>query len=202
MKELFREQWWLFFSIGVCFFCSVYSQLLIARYMIQMVKESEKLESENAKYLKEWIEEYIKEESNISNTSAFIDKKMQQVCIGKWTIIQIKHFSGQTLLLMIFLTGMGACKGIIDGKTLGQILPFYIISIVGMYFHFSLGSFVNLEENRKILRMNMIDFLENRKPYLYAQVCSEEEKETEEIKNIFSDAEDLELKEMIREILA
>lgn len=201
MKELFREQWWLFISIGICFICSVSCQLLIAYYIIQMVRESEKLESEKARFLKGWIEEYIKEENKISNTSVFVDKKIQQFCIGKWTIKQIKDFSGQALLLMIFLSGLGACKGIISGKTLGQILPYYIVSILGMYFHFSLAGFINLEENRKILRMNMIDFLENKKLYLYTQIFPKEEKEVEEIKKIFGEEEDLELKEIIREIL-
>ena len=201
MKELFREQWWLFLSIGICFLCSVSSQLLIAYHVIQMVKESEKLESEKAKLLKEWIEDYIRQENKIVNISAFIDKKIQQFCIGKWTIIQLKHFSGQALLFMIFLTGLGACKGIIEGKTLGQILPYYIISIWGIYFHFSVAGLINLDENRKILRMNLIDFLENKRPYLYADIFSKEEKETEEIKNIFGEAEELELKEILREIL-
>ena len=116
-------------------------------------------------------------------------------------MIQIKHFSGQALLLMIFLTGLGACKGIIDGKTLGQILPYYIIGILGLYFHFSLTGFINLEEKQKNLHMNMLDFLENKKSYFYAQVFSKEEKGIGEVKNIFGEAEDLELKEIIREIL-
>ena len=199
MRELFREQWWLFFCIGICFICSIFCQLLIAYHIIQIEKESE--EPGKAKFLKEWIEEYIREESRISNTSAFIDKKIQQLCIGKWTMIQIKHFSGQALLLMIFLTGLGACKGIIDGKTLGQILPYYIIGILGLYFHFSLTGFINLEEKQKNLHMNMLDFLENKKSYFYAQAFSKEEKDIEEVKNTFGEAEDLELKEIIREIL-
>ena len=202
MKELFREQWWLFLSISICFMCSVFCQFLMAYYMIRMIKESEKLESEKAGLLKGWIEEYIKEESRISNTSVFVDKKIQQFCIGKWTILQIKHFSGQALLLMIFLAGTGACKGIIEGKTLGQILPYYIISILGLYIHFSLSGFLNLEENKKILRMNVVDFLENKKSYLYAQLYPKEEKEEQEVKKVFGEAQDLELKEIIREILA
>ena len=181
MKELFREQWWLFISIGICFAGSVLCQLLVTYYIIQMIKESEKLESEKPKLLKGWMEEYIREESKISNTSVFVDKKMQQFCIGNRTILQIKHFSGQALLLMIFLTGVGACKGIVEGKTLGQILPYYIISILGLYVHFSLSGLLNFEENKKILRMNIVDFLENKKPYLYVQMYPKEEKDTEEV---------------------
>ena len=49
--------------------------------------------------------------------------------------------------------------------------------------------------------MNIVDFLENKKPYLYVQMYPKEEKDTEEVKKIFGEAEDLELKEIIREIL-
>ena len=69
MEELFREQWWLFLGIGISFLYSVICQLLIAYYMMQIVKESEKLESEKTKYFREWIEEYIKEEGKIANTN-------------------------------------------------------------------------------------------------------------------------------------
>ena len=55
MEELFREQWWLFLGIGISFLCSVICQLLIAYYMMQIVKESEKLESEKTKYFREWM---------------------------------------------------------------------------------------------------------------------------------------------------
>lgn len=202
MKELFTEQWWLFLGIGISFLCSVVCQLTIAYYLVQMVKESEKLESENVTYLKDWIEEYIKEESKITNRSVFVDKKIQQFSIGKFTIFQIKHLSGQALLFMIFLSGAGACMGIVNGKTLGQILPFYIISLLGLYVHFSLSGFVNLEENKKIIKMNIVDFLENKDPYFYYQPAEKEDKDIEEIKDFFGEAEELELKEIIREILA
>ena len=92
--------------------------------------------------------------------------------------------------------------GIIRGKTLGQVLPFYIISLLGLYVHFSLSAFVNLEENKKIIRMNMVDFLENKEPYFYCRTEEKEEKCIESVKEVFGEAEELELKEILREILA
>lgn len=202
MKELFAEQWWLFLGIGVSFLCSIICQVMVAYYMMQMVRESEKPESEKNKYLKKWIEEYIKEENNITNRTVFVDKKMQQSGIGKFTIFQINHFSGQALLLMIFLAALGACLGIVNGKTLGQILPFYIISLLGLYVHFSLSGLVNLEENKKIIRMNVVDFLENGNPYFYFQPTEKEIKDIEDVKDVFGTEEEMELKEIIRELLA
>ena len=170
--------------------------------MLQMVKASEKLEEEKPKILKDWIEEYLREKQKIINIAVFIDKKLQKLTIGKYKIVSIKHFSGQMLLFAVFLAGVGACKGIIEGKTLGQVLPFYIISLFGMYLHFSLAGIMDLEGKKKIIQMNLSDFLENGKTYLYNLPEVEREKEIEEGKYFFGEEEDRELREIIREILA
>ena len=60
----------------------------------------------------------------------------------------------------------------------------------------------NLEENKKIIRMNMVDFLENKEPYFYCRTEEKEEKCIESVKEVFGEAEELELKEILREILA
>ena len=202
MKDLFREQWWLFAGMAIFLVCNVICHLAVAYYMMKIVKESAELERGKMNYLKSWIEEYIKEENKIINTAVYVEKKLQQFCIGKFTMIQIKHISGQAVLLMIFFAAMGACLGIIKGKTLGQILPYYICSLLGLYIHFSLSGFINIEENKKRIQMNVVDFLENKNPYYYLRTAEKEEKEVEEIKEFFGEAEDLELKEIIREILA
>ena len=167
-----------------------------------MMKASEKLEEEPQKIFEDWIKEYAKEKQRIANTSSYVDKKLQKMMIGKCKVNWIKHLSGQTLLLAVFLAGIGACRGIIEGQTLGQVLPFYIISLFGMYFHFSLSGVMDLEEKKKIIRRNLSDYLENNKEYMYTSYEVKEEKEIEEKKNFFGEEEDLELKEIIREILA
>ena len=201
MESIWKEQWWLLGSIFISFVLSIVCQILIACYIIRLTKESERLEEEKPKFLESWIDEYTKNENQITNISVFTDKKFHQFRIGKFTIQQIKHFSGQALLFMIFVSGMGACKGIIEGKTLGEILPFYIISLLGIYIYFLLSGFINLEENEKVICSNVVDFLENKTPYWHNPIAEKEVKELEEVKDYFSEMEDLELKEIIREIL-
>ncbi len=202
MKQFLLEQWLLLTGIFGALLVSVSCQLIITYYMLRMVKASENLEEERPKILKDWIEEYLKEKQKITNTAVYIDKKLQQLTIGRYKVSWIKHLSGQTLLLAVFLAGVGACKGIIDGKTLGQVLPFYIVSLFGMYLHFSLAGCLDLEGKKKMIQMNLSDFLENGKTYLYTSFKAEEEKEIEEGKNFFGEEEDRELKEILREILA
>ena len=202
MEQFFSRQWVLIVGILVALTVSVLCQIIITYYMLQIVKASENPEESQSMILKDWIEEYLKEKQMITNISVYIDKKLQQLCIGKYKVTWIKHLSGQTLLLAIFLAGVGACRGIIEGQTLGQVLPFYIISLFGMYIHFSLAGVMDLEGRKKIIQMNLSNFLENSDSYLYSFRKEKEQEEVEEGKNFFGENEDLELKELIREILA
>lgn len=95
---------------------------------------------------------------------------------------------------------MGACKGIIDGKTLGQILPFYIISILGVYLHFSLSGIMDIDGKKKIIHTNLTNFLENGQAKAYQETREKEKREN--LNPIFGKTQDAGLKDVIREILA
>lgn len=200
MQQFFSEEWMFLTGIFLSLLVSVVCQLILIRYMLQLVKASEKLEEEKHKVLRKWIEEYLQDRQRITNLMIFIEKKSEELTIGGHRVIRIKHLSGQTLLLAVFLAGVGACKGIIEGKTLGQILPFYIICLFGMYLHFSLSSIMDLEGRKKTIQRNIFDFLQNGKTGLYT-VMEPEEKGIETQKEFFGEEEDKELKELLREIL-
>lgn len=197
MEKIFGGQWWLLIGIGIAFVCSILCQVFLARYLLRMVKESGNLEDTKPELLADWIEKYLKKEEQITDINVFLEKEFHKFRIGRFTIIELKHFSGQALMLMIFLTGVGACRGIMDGKTLGEILPFYIISMFGLYIHFSIAGFINFEENKKTIYLNIMDFLKNKKSYHYQTIKGKEEKR----KDLLAEEQALELHEMIREIL-
>ena len=44
---------------------------------------------------------------------------------------------------------------------LGEILPFYIVSFLGMYVFFSVSGIVDVKGRRRILKTHLIDYLEN-----------------------------------------
>lgn len=48
-----------------------------------------------------------------------------------------------------------------DGRMLGEILPFYIVSFLGMYLYFSLSAMMDIKGKRMVLKTNLIDYLEN-----------------------------------------
>lgn len=97
----------------------------------------------------------------MSNISVFVDKYMNQLKIGGFSLSVLKHLSGQLVLLSILISGIGACRGIILGESILYVVPYYIISFLGLYCYFAISSFVDISGKTQILRTNLIDYLEN-----------------------------------------
>ena len=202
MKNFILENGILLAMIIVILLLSILLQVVIMYAILRLVRESNELEEGNTKWIRGWIEDYIKNEKEITNSPVFVEKYVHSFRVNKLTMMQMKHLSGQLLLLAIFLSGVGVCKDIINGKTLGQILPFYIICLLGLYIHFFLSGLIDMEEKTKSIQRNVVDFLENKKAYLYQSKEVRTHDSIEEVKDFFGEKEDQELKEILREILA
>ncbi len=176
--------------------------MIVGYYVLKMEKESQSLEEGNAALLLPCIKEYVREELKIRNISLFIERNLREIRIKKISLIRLKHISGQSLLFGIFLAGVGACIQIIGGKTLGQILPFYLLSFLGLYCYFSLSSWVDYEERKKEIKENLLDFFEHKKYWGIYQKFTLPEVETKEENYLFGEEEGQQLRELLREILA
>lgn len=97
----------------------------------------------------------------MSNIAVFVDKYMNQLKICGFSLSVLKHLSGQLVLLSILISGIGACRGIIAGESILYIVPYYIISFLGLYCYFAISSLVDIVGKTQILRTNLIDYLEN-----------------------------------------
>ena len=97
----------------------------------------------------------------MSNIAVFVDKYMNQLKICGFSLSVLKHLSGQLVLLSILISGIGACRGIIAGESILYIVPYYIISLLGLYCYFAISSLVDIVGKTQILRTNLIDYLEN-----------------------------------------
>ena len=88
----------------------------------------------------------------------------------------MEHLSGQLLLLSIFIAGAGACRAIIAGKTVGEILAYYLSAFVMLYAYFSISAAVDLKGKKEILKTNLIDYLENNISVRIPQSKKEQER--------------------------
>ena len=97
----------------------------------------------------------------VANIPIFVDKFLNRLSFGHLSFDAWYHLSGQCMLFSIVFAGVGVCKGIIDGRMLGEILPFYIISFLALYLYFSLTAMVDIRGKQRVLKTNLIDYLEN-----------------------------------------
>ncbi|MDE6065016.1 MAG: hypothetical protein K2G20_10620, partial [Lachnospiraceae bacterium] len=97
----------------------------------------------------------------VSNIPIFVDKFLNKLKFGPFMVQTVYHMSGQFMLLSVFCSGLGVCLCIMAGHSIGDIFPFYIVSFLGLYLYFSVSAIVDIKGRRRILKTNLVDYLEN-----------------------------------------
>ena len=97
----------------------------------------------------------------VSNVSVFVDKYMNRIKFGGISLSMIKHLAGQLMLLFVLVAGIGACLGIINNENFFSIAPYYVVSLLGLYCYFATSSLIDIPGKINILRINLVDYLEN-----------------------------------------
>ena len=64
-------------------------------------------------------------------------------------------------MLSVLTAGISVYLSLSAGDTLFQIIPYYFISILGLYFYFSISGIVDIQGKREMLKINLVDYLEN-----------------------------------------
>lgn len=130
----------------------------------KMIQATDTMLGTDNKLLKQCKERFIqcyKLNGGVSNIPIFVDKYINRIHFWGMSVNFIKHLSGQIMMAGVFVAGFGVCKGIIEGKRFVDLLPFYIVSLFGIYLFLSISSIVDMPGRRKILKTNLTDYLEN-----------------------------------------
>ena len=98
--DYFWGQGWLVAGIIIFFLLSICCQLLAGLFLLQLLKESKELEEGSPRLLRSWLEQYLKEENQISNTSAFVEKGLLEFKIGKFNILPKTDVKGLIIRLI------------------------------------------------------------------------------------------------------
>lgn len=169
---------------------SILFQIITGLIYRKIIRETDNMSVTENRFLKQcklkFSNCYELNEGNI-NIPVFVDKFMSQIRFAGISLSIMTHLSGQFMLLSVFAAGIGACKGIIEGDMLGELLPYYIASLFGLYAYFSVSSFVDVKRKSSMLRTNLIDYLENHlvkhlnlakekemQPYIIRDIIKEE----------------------------
>lgn len=154
------------FMIGILalLFCSIICQIVMGVIYHRLIWETEHMSTTTNKSLQQLklkFSGYSKINEKVSNVPVFVDKFISHVKIGAIPLSVLKHLSGQLMLLSVLVAGIGACLGIIHNENFFSIAPFYVISFLGLYCYFAVSSLVDIPGKINILRINLVDYLEN-----------------------------------------
>ena len=164
MFTIFKEEKVITAGILVFLCLSVLVRLMLAWMYNTMIRETDNMATTGNRLLKQCKVKFAncyQLNGGVSNIPVFVDKFLNRLSFGHLSFDAWYHLSGQCMLFSVIFAGMGICKGILDGRMLGEILPFYIASFLGLYLYFSLSALVDIKGKRRVLKTNLIDYLEN-----------------------------------------
>lgn len=164
MFTLFSQHKNFIVGILVLMLGSIICQIMMCVIYHRLIWETEHMSTTNDKSLQQLklkFSGYCKINEKISNVSIFVDKYLNNIKFGSIPLSVLKHLSGQLMLLSVLVAGIGACLSIIRDEGFFSIAPFYLISFLGLYCYFAVASLVDIPGKINILRINLIDYLEN-----------------------------------------
>lgn len=139
-------------------------RIMIGILYQNMIKETDNMSATGNKLLKQCKLKFAncyQLNKGVANIPVFVDKFINKLSIGPLPFQTAYHMSGQLMLLSVLFAGIGVCKSIIVGRSIGELLPFYIISFLGLYLYFSVSAITDIKGKRRILKVNLVDYLEN-----------------------------------------
>ena len=154
------------FMIGIMtlLFCSIICQIVMGVIYHRLIWETEHMSTTTDKSLQQLKLKFsgcCKMNDKVSNVSVFVDKYLSNIRFRNVSLSIIKHLSGQLMLLAVLVAGIGACLGIIHNESFFSIAPYYVVSFLGLYCYFAVVSLIDVPGKINILRINLVDYLEN-----------------------------------------
>lgn len=143
---------------------SIICQITVGVIYRRLIRETENMSSTENKILKQCKLKFtncFQLNGGVSNIPVFVDKFISRVTVMRITLRGLQHLSGQMMLLSVLTAGIGACMAIVRGETIGRLLPYYIISFLGLYAYFAVSGMVDIQGKRERLKVHLIDYLEN-----------------------------------------
>ena len=147
-----------------CMVCSILIRVGLGLMYLHLIHETDNMASTRSRLLKQCKLKFAncyQLNNGMANVPVFVDKFISRMSMGPISPHMLEHLSGQLMLLAVVSAGVGVCRSIIAGSSFGQILPFYIASMLGLYLFFSISAIVDLKGKRRVLKINLVDYLEN-----------------------------------------
>ena len=164
MFRVFQEERLITISMFTCLGISIILRIFLGLLYRNMIKETDNMASTRNRLLRQCKTKFAscyELSGGVANIPVFVDKFLNRMALGHLSFDTLYHLSGQIMLLSIVCSGVGVCKSILAGRTLGDVLPFYIASFFGLYAYFSISTVVDVSGKKRVLKVNLVDYLEN-----------------------------------------
>ncbi len=164
MFDIFKEEKWITIAMSLFFSFSILIRIILGMLLQNMIRETDNMVITKNKLLRQCKLKFAncyQLNNGVSNIPVFVDKFISRLSLGPISFEGLYHLSGQTMLLSVVCAGIGISKSIASGKMLGEILPFYIVTFAGLYAYFSISTVVDVKGKKRVLRVNLVDYLEN-----------------------------------------
>lgn len=164
MFQIFREEPLITAAILGFMVISLFVRVLLGFLYQNMIREADNMATTENRLLRQCKLKFAncyQLNNGVANTPIFVDKFLNKLALGPLSFGTLYHLSGQSMLLSVILAGVGVCKGIMKSRSLGEILPYYIVSFLGLYLYFSVSTVVDVKDKRRVLKVNLVDYLEN-----------------------------------------
>ena len=164
MFHIFREEL-LITIVMISLLCAgILTRILLALIYQKMIKEADNMAATSNQLLKQCKLKFAncyQLNNGVANIPVFVDKFLNRMSLGIFSFETLYHLTNQMVLLSVVTAGIGVCKSIIGGRALMEILPFYIAAFAGLYLYFSVAAAADIKGKRRILKVNLVDYLEN-----------------------------------------
>lgn len=154
-----------FIALMITFFVlSVLSQILIGILYQHMLEEAENMQTTQNRILQQFKQKFAgsyASNNGVTNVPVFVEKFLNRLQIGRFSLNMIRGLSGQFMFLSVLSAGIGICRALAGGASFFSLIPYYAVTLVGLYFYFSVLSIVDIPGRRSMLKTNLIDFVEN-----------------------------------------
>lgn len=162
----FLEGHFVFFALAVSFLLlSIVCRFLTGMRLKKLIRDAAKLSATENILLKQCrlkFQSCYELNGGVVNTGVFVEKFIQGIRLGRFSLRFWEMAAGQFLLLSVLADGLGACIGIAAGESSGDVLPFYLLAVVSLFACFSAAGIIDTAGKREILKTTLEDFLENR----------------------------------------
>ena len=154
-------------SLGMFAFFTISMVILLflAVKYNKLIKEAENMSITKKRELRaiktKFLNSYGQDTEGKINVEVFVDKSVKRLKIGGLKPNLWKFISVQALLFSVLFAGIGIFNGIIEGRTFREVSPFYIAAFLELYLYFSIVSIFEYEEKDKLLRLTIIEYIEN-----------------------------------------